>query len=108
MERTALVYNQGIYCGSLTKNNQEYIFSYDPGYVENADTFPVSLTLPKRMTPYHSAYLFPFFYGLLAEGVNKKTQCRLLKIDEEDHFSLLIKTAHTDTIGGVTLKDQRS
>jgi hypothetical protein len=28
-----------------------------------------------------------------------------LKIDEEDHFSLLMKTAKNDTIGAITVKE---
>jgi len=46
-----------------------------------------------------------FFYGMLAEGINKDIQCRLLKIDEEDDFTRLIKTAGEDTIGAITVKE---
>ncbi len=53
---------------------------------------------------YQAQNLFPFFFGLLSEGVNKQTQCRLLKIDENDHFSLLLKTAGADTIGAIIIK----
>jgi serine/threonine-protein kinase HipA len=49
--------------------------------------------------------LFPFFYGLLAEGENKDMQCRILKIDENDSFTRLLKTASEDTIGGVIVKE---
>jgi HipA-like protein len=48
--------------------------------------------------------MFPFFSGLLAEGLNKQIQCRMLKIDEQDDFTRLIKTATTETIGAITLK----
>jgi serine/threonine-protein kinase HipA len=41
---------------------------------------------------------------MLAEGVNKKLQCRQLQIDENDYFSLLTKTACEDTIGCITVK----
>ena len=41
---------------------------------------------------------------MLAEGANKAYQCRTLKIDEDDAFGLLLATAHTDTIGAITVK----
>jgi HipA-like protein len=50
--------------------------------------------------------LFPYFFGLLAEGIQKDTQCRMLKLDENDHFGRLIKTAHSDTIGDVTVVEE--
>lgn len=49
--------------------------------------------------------LFPFFFGLLAEGENKALECRLLRIDEDDHFSRLLRTCTTDTIGGITVRE---
>jgi len=48
--------------------------------------------------------LFSFFSGLLSEGINKDIQCRLLKIDENDDFTRLLKTAGEDTIGAITVK----
>jgi len=41
---------------------------------------------------------------MLSEGVNRKLQCRQLKIDEKDYFGLLMETAKFDTIGAITLK----
>jgi HipA-like protein len=49
--------------------------------------------------------LFPFFFGLLAEGDDKKLQCRLLHIDENDPFTRLLKTCTTEPIGGVTVEE---
>ena len=42
---------------------------------------------------------------MLSEGANKAIQSRILKIDGNDYFTLLLKTAHTDTIGAVTVKE---
>ena len=106
MNSRAEVYNNDVLAGVLEKNDHgEYIFTYDEHYFQNTTTFAISLTLPKTKRTYRSPVLFPFFYGLLSEGVNKQTQCRLLKIDEKDHFSLLLKTANKDTIGSVTIKE---
>jgi serine/threonine-protein kinase HipA len=41
---------------------------------------------------------------MLSEGVNKRLQSTLLRIDEEDSFGLLLATAQSDTIGAVTIK----
>lgn len=68
-------------------------------------TSAVSVTLPKRPTPHVSPVLFPFFFGLLAEGSTKALQCREFRLDENDHFGRLIKTAHSDVIGTVTVEE---
>ena len=41
---------------------------------------------------------------MLAEGANKAYKCPTLKIEEDDAFGLLLATAHTDTIGAITVK----
>ena len=105
MNQRAEVYNNGIFAGLIEKTDQGmYVFTYEDEYLSNPETSGISLTLPKTKQAYRSSKLFPFFFGLLSEGVNRQTQCRLLKIDEKDHFSLLLKTANTDTIGSITIK----
>ena len=105
MSQKAAVYNNAQLAGVLEKTaGGEYVFTYDEAYQKDPETSAISLTLPQRDQPYRATKLFPFFFGLLSEGVNKQTQCRLLKIDEHDHFSLLLNTANTDTIGAITIK----
>jgi len=41
---------------------------------------------------------------MLSEGVNRRLQSRQLKIDENDHFGLLLATAQYDTIGAISVK----
>jgi len=102
----AEVYNNGVLAGQILKNAKgKYIFNYDNVYYNNPDAPAISLTLSKKIQKHESDTLFPFFFGLLSEGINKQTQCRLLKIDEHDHFNLLLKTANTDTIGSITVKE---
>lgn len=106
MRQSAEVYNNGVLAGLLEKTEKGvYVFRYDSQYRNSSETSAISLTLPKKQQVYQSSMLFPFFFGLLSEGVNKQTQCRLLKIDENDHFTLLLKTANTDTIGSITIKE---
>ena len=104
-EKKAGVYFNGSLAGYLSKLNNRYAFQYDKNYLVGSDNPAISLTLPKRIDPYYSDILFPFFYGLLAEGDNKELQCRILKIDETDHFTRLLKTAEFDTIGGITVRE---
>lgn len=105
MEKKALVYYNNILAGYLTKTENGYTFGYAPEYLAN-DKYPaISLSLPKTVNEYSSSELFPFFYGLLAEGDEKELQCRLLGIDENDHFTRLIKTAG-NTVGAVSVKEE--
>jgi HipA-like protein len=103
--RRANVYCRGVLAGVLTKSARGYRFQYTPEYLRGSRYPAISLTLPKRAAAFESAVLFPFFFGLLAEGDNKAIQCRVLKIDENDHFTRLVKTCGTETIGGVTVKE---
>lgn len=103
--RQAEVYYNKILAGLLTENdNGEYIFCYDDKYFQDSSLPAISLTLPKTKQEYRSATLFSFFFNMLSEGANKAIQCQTLRIDEEDYFGLLLATAHTDTIGAVTVK----
>ncbi|MCR9012124.1 HipA N-terminal domain-containing protein [Gabonibacter sp. KD22] len=104
--RQAQVYVNNVFAGILTEQDDyTYLFKYDHDYLLNPSYTAISLTLPKTEETYHSQYLFSFFFNLLAEGANETIQNRLLKIDEKDYFTRLIKTAHTDTIGAVTIKE---
>ena len=100
----AIVYYNSVAAGLLERLPGKFRFQYLPEYVAISELPSISLTLPKRLEAYESPVLFPFFYGLLAEGTNKAIQCRELKIDENDHFTRLLKTMHEDSIGAVTVK----
>ena len=102
--RRGLVRVKGIAAGLLEETPSGYLFTYDPVYLASEDAVAVSLTLPLRSEPYISPHLFPFFEGLLAEGSLRELQSRLHKIDLEDSFGLLLKTAASDVIGCVTVE----
>lgn len=102
--RKAEVFQNQDLAGILEKNAEGYFFTYDSAYLQNSDTPPISLMMPKRAEPYHSPILFPYFFNMLPEGFNKKGICWRLKIDENDYFTLLLKVAHTETIGAITVK----
>ncbi|MDO9547588.1 MAG: HipA N-terminal domain-containing protein [Candidatus Marinimicrobia bacterium] len=103
--RIAEVYRDGVFAGVLSEESRNsYVFKYDETYLSNVNQALISLTLPKTKQEYRSDYLFPFFFNMLSEGVNRKLQSRQLKIDEKDYFGLLLATANYDTIGAVTIK----
>ncbi len=102
-----IVYNNSIVAGTLEKDGDgNYLFRYEDDYFKNPAYPPISLTLPKTQHEYFSEIMFPFFYGLLSEGVNKDIQCRLYKIDEHDDFTRLLLTARYDTIGAITVQPE--
>ena len=103
MGRSGRVYYKNMLTGLIEETGSGFRFVYDKDYLLSPDFPAISLTLPKRAESYESPVLFPFFYGLLAEGILKQTQCRKLKLDENDHFGRLLKTAHADVIGAITV-----
>lgn len=103
--RQAEVYRNGELAGVLTENDQrQYSFIYNENWFMDPNKPAVSLTLPKTQKEYQSDKLFPFFFNMISEGVNRKLQSKMLRIDEKDHFGLLLATAQNDTIGAITIK----
>lgn len=100
----ARVYRNGQLAGRLIQNSPgSYEFQYDDAWFSNDSLPAISLTLPKTQQVYKADHLFPFFFNMLSEGMNKKLQCRQLRIDEKDYFGLLLATASNDTIGAITI-----
>lgn len=81
-------------------DEQKYIFTYHEDYSGS----PVCIAMPIRKEPYLSDHLFPYFFNMLSEGENRMIQSRLLHIDENDDFGIMLATAQHDTIGAVTVK----
>jgi len=104
MDRKAAVYINDDLAGYLIQTDKEYIFQYDEVYFSDSGKPAISLTFPKSQREYHSKYLFSFFFGLLSEGDMKILQCRKLGIDDNDHFTRLLKTAR-NTIGAVKIRE---
>ncbi|TGE20400.1 phosphatidylinositol kinase [Hymenobacter aquaticus] len=102
--RQAEVLDNGQRVGLLTREATKYTFRYDDDYFQS-DGPPISLSLPKTRQTYIANFLFPFFAGLLAEGTNKSLQTRQLQLDETDDFARLLLTAHTQTIGAITVRE---
>jgi serine/threonine-protein kinase HipA len=107
MSRAGKVFYGGELAGRIERQDDgRYRFAYQPDYLARPDARPVSLTLPLRREEFESPVLFPFFSGLLAEGNLKELQCRLHRIDPDDDFTRLLKTARHDVIGAVTVEEE--
>ena len=107
MSRKARVLRNGVPAGVLEESDHGYSFSYYDSYLADPSSCAISLVMPKRRDPYISEKFFPFFHGLLAEGVTKDLQCRKLKIDENDYFGRLLKTAQGCIIGNVSIEEMQ-
>lgn len=101
---SARVFYNGKQAGILTKGGNGYRFGYDESYLTATGSRPVSITLPLRKEVYESDTLFPAFVNMVSEGANKRLQCRMLKIDENDYFTLLLATSNDESIGPITVK----
>jgi serine/threonine-protein kinase HipA len=105
MPKSAFVFYNNIFAGTLSELKSGYEFKYENSYLENEKVPQIAFSFPKQKEPFFSEELFPFFYGMLSEGFNRQVQEKLLKIDSSDNFTLLIKTAHTETIGAITVRE---
>jgi HipA-like protein len=103
--REAAVFFKGEKAGVLTQlDDSSFRFQYDPSWVTDDRKPSISLTMPKKKEPYHSKFLFPFFFNKLPEGSNRQVVCKLNRIDKRDDFGLLLTTGGSDSIGAVTVR----
>lgn len=103
--RQARVYYKNEEAGILRQfDDGSFEFEYFEAWLANSAKPAISLTLPKSQARYQSKFLFPFFFNLLPEGSNKESVCFLNRIDQDDHFGILLTTAKSDTIGAVCVE----
>jgi HipA-like protein len=100
--RSAKILYKNVEAGILQQlDDGSFEFQYNENWLEDTSKPSISLTFPKTNEKYRSKFLFPFFYNMLPEGTNKQTVCFNLRIDENDHFGILMATAKSDAIGAV-------
>lgn len=102
--RSLKVFNNGVYAGLLTEEDNGYVFEYDDAYFYDPSAPAVSLTISKKYKIHKSNILFPFFANMLSEGDNRALQAGRLKIDAEDDFGILEATAQYDAPGTITVQ----
>ena len=100
--RQAKILYKDLEAGILTQHDDgSFTFRYNDSWLADRGKPNISPTLPKRKQEYHSKYLFPFYFNMLPEGSNKQVVCKHNRIDQSDHFGLLLTTAKHDTIGAI-------
>lgn len=105
MAKTAKVLYDGILAARLSETDDGYLLQYDEQYLQQPDSKPISLTLPKQQEHYNSKVLFPFFDGLIPEGWLLDIAVDHWKVKANDRFELLLTTCR-DTIGAVTVEPE--
>ena len=102
--RSAVILYKGEEAGILSQHDHgAFTFRYNDAWIADRNKPGISLTLPRSQQEYNTQFLFPFFYNMLPEGSNKQVVCKLMRIDPDDYFGLLLTTAQNDTIGAVTV-----
>jgi serine/threonine-protein kinase HipA len=105
MAKNAKVLYDGLLAALLSETDDGYLLQYEEGYLQQADSKSISLTLPKKLDPYRSKVLFPFFDGLIPEGWLLDIAIDHWKVKANDRFELLLTTCR-DTIGAVTVEPE--
>jgi len=104
--RKAKVYMHDLLAGELTETDEGYSFLYDKDYQQSDKAKAVSLTLPLSDQSYKSAYMFPFFDGLIPEGWLLEIAEKNWKLDERDRMGLLLACCK-DCIGAVSIIEEK-
>ena len=103
--RQAKIYFKNEDAGILQQQDDGFFkFIYNQLWKADNKKPSISLTLPKLNPNLESKYLFPFFYSLLPEGNNRILVCKKFKLDADDYFGILMKTAKYDCIGAIKVE----
>jgi len=103
MRRAKVLYNE-LVAGTLTETDEgEYIFRYDPAYLEGKGSEPITLTMPLHAEPYRDKRLFAFFEGLIPEGWLLEIASKNWKLNTNDLMGLLLACCH-NCIGAVSIQ----
>ena len=100
--RKADVYYRDIKAGQLTEDENGYTFRYDEHYLASDNAVPISLSFPLTEMPFQSAFMFPFFDGLIPEGWLLNIATKNWKLNPDDRMGLLM-TCCKDCIGAIGL-----
>ncbi len=102
--RCGRVYYKDQVAGMLTEmDDGEYVFQYDPQYVQEQPTNFLTFTMPVRLEPYSDIRLFAFFEGLIPEGWLLDIATETWKINRNDRMGLLLACCQ-NCIGAVSVE----
>jgi serine/threonine-protein kinase HipA len=89
----------------LEEQDNSYVFSYSPDYLDLTDAAAASLSLPLQSEPFEDKRLFPFFDGLIPEGWLLEIAEHTWKLNPRDRMGLL-QACCRDCIGAVSIAPQ--
>lgn len=69
--------------------HRDFVFQYQPGWIENPDSLPISLQLPLRTDAYENNFSRPFFANLLPEAEVRRLLAARYGISAGNDFGLL-------------------
>lgn len=102
MSKRAKIHLHEHFAGILEKKKDGFYFQYNADYLEQSNAEPISLTLPLQKEAFYSQKLFPFFFGLIPEGWFFDLESKILKIDPNDSYGMLLATCK-DCVGAVSV-----
>lgn len=103
MRRANVLYADQL-AGTLTESDEgEYVFRYDPEYLEGKAPEPITLTMPLRTEIYSDKRLFAFFEGLIPEGWLLEIASKNWKLNPNDRMGLLLACCQ-NCIGAVSIQ----
>ena len=70
-------------------SGEDACFQYDVSFLQDADSVPVSISLPKQEEPFSAIKTKNYFEGLLPEGFTRRTVAQWMHVDENDYLSIL-------------------
>lgn len=94
-------YNK-LFAGIINETDKGYAFTYEDSYLQNQETLPISLTLPKNNKQFFSKSMIPFFDGLVPDGWLLNIAVENWKINTKDRMGLLLAKCK-DCIGAVSI-----
>ncbi|WP_017729669.1 HipA N-terminal domain-containing protein [Nafulsella turpanensis] len=102
--RRGRVYYKEHLAGTITETNEgDYVFQYDPQYVQKHPDDFITFTMPVTDKPYTDKRLFPFFDGLIPEGWLLNIASENWKINPNDRMGLLLACCR-NCIGAVSVE----
>lgn len=102
MNRSGEVYYNKVLAGVISETDEGYMLTYEDSYLQNQETLPISLTLPKSSKQFFSKSMIPFFDGLIPEGWLLNIAVENWKLNSKDRMGLLLATCK-DCIGAVSI-----
>ncbi|MBQ8994791.1 MAG: type II toxin-antitoxin system HipA family toxin [Oscillospiraceae bacterium] len=70
-------------------SGEDACFRYAESYLQDPNTAPISISLPKREEPFSVLQTKNYFEGLLPEGFTRRTVAQWMHVDENDYLSIL-------------------